>query len=135
MASVIARSRPGSRRNRRAIASVANQTTVMVAPMIGKSTLPRPPSRLKCDIWPRAAWPTMMTISSTRPATITQPVRRIVRSRSWPSIQASAREYSAIEIENFTGLNQSGAPTSVRWSTTASPAVTSASSAMPAASQ
>ena len=103
--------------------------------MIWKSTVPRPPSALKWDIWPRAAWPTMMTISSTRPATIAQPVRRIARSRSWPSIQASAREYSAIEIENFSGLNQSGAPTSVRWSTRASPAVTRASAAMATASQ
>ena len=92
------------------MARVASQTIAMVAPMIPKSAVPRPPSSLKCDIWPRAAWPTMMTISSTRPATITQPVRRIVRTLSWPSIQASAREYSAMEIENFRGLDQSGAP-------------------------
>ena len=40
IASAIARSRPGSRRNRRAMASVANQTTVMVAPMIENRMLP-----------------------------------------------------------------------------------------------
>ena len=65
----------------------------------------------------------MITISSARPAAIAQPVRRMARSRSWPSIQASASANSAIESENFIGLNQSGAPTRVRWSTTASPAV------------
>ena len=103
--------------------------------MIENRMLPSPPSMLKWDFSPRAACPTMITISSARPAAIAQPVRRMARSRSWPSIQASASANSAIDSENFIGLNQSGAPTRVRWSITASPAATSASAAMPAASQ
>jgi hypothetical protein len=126
----VTRSSERSRRNRSAMARVASQTTVIVAPMNAKSSASNPLSSLKWLRTPRAACPTMITISRAAPTVMIQPARHIPRPGSRESIHARAAPKNAIERENLRGLNQSGAPSSSRWSTTASTAVTSARAAI-----
>ena len=77
------------RRKRSATASVANQSTTIVAPMTENRAASKAVSALKWLRTPRAACPTMIAISTAEAATITQPVRCRARSRSWPSSHAS----------------------------------------------
>ena len=109
---------------------MANQSTTIVAPMTENRVASKAVSALKWLRTPRAACPTMIAISTADAVTITQPVRCRARSRSRPSSHASVPAYATNEMANFSGLSQSGAPSSTRSSTTASTASTGVRTAM-----
>ena len=134
---MVAGSGPGRTKNRSAITSVASHSTTTAAPMIENSIASNALSSLKWLRRPRAACSTMISISITEVPTTTQPASRSPRpgASSFASIQASAAAYSMNDSANFSGLNHSGAPSSVRWSSTAATMSTPASAAIVALNQ